>query len=205
MSTTQAEHFSGVPEELVPVAGGEETGTAPTEWPEELHVPTATIVLRDGTQLALVTMRPEDAARLVRFHHRLSAETTYLRFFFFHPELGVEELHRFTHLDHLEREAIVATCEGEIVGVARFDRFGDGSSAEVAFVVADGFQGRGLGSQLLRHLVRRGRQVGVTRFVADTLPHNARMLSVFRRAGLPISEASADGVIQVTLDLGSGH
>jgi RimJ/RimL family protein N-acetyltransferase len=171
--------------------------------PDDLDVISATTVLPDGTELALVTMRPEDAERLVRFHHRLCPETTYLRFFFFHPELGVEELHRFTHLDHREREAIVATHEGEIVGVARFDRFGDGSCAEVAFVVADSFQGRGLGSELLRHLARRGRQVGVTRFVADTLPHNGRMLSVLRCAGLPTSETSVDGVVRVTLDLGS--
>ena len=131
----------------------------------------------------IVAMRPADATRLVRFHHTLSRETTYLRFFSFHPELSTDELYRFTHVDHRDREAVVAVADREIVGVARFDRVDDSTDAEVAFVVADSWQGRGLGTRLFEHLARRARDVGIDRFVADTLAHNRPMLAVFHHAG----------------------
>jgi GNAT superfamily N-acetyltransferase len=170
------------------------------------HEPdTATAQMRDGTVVEIVAMRPEDAERLVRFHHTLSPKTTYRRFFSFHPELSQDELHRFTHVDHRDREAVVAVVAGEIVGVARFDRLPNGGAdAEVAFVVADSWQGRGLGSLLFEHLARRAREVGVARFVADTLPQNRPMLAVFHHAGLPVSERFKDGAVHLVIDLGDG-
>ena len=95
-------------------------------------------------------MHADDAASLLRFHHTLSPETTHLRFFAVHPELSEAELHRFTNVDHRDREAIVATVADEIVGVARFDRLEVSTDAEVAFVVADSWQGRGLGALSVR-------------------------------------------------------
>ena len=164
--------------------------------------PATTATLRDGTVVDIVAMRPSDAARLVRFHHTLSRATTYMRFFSFHPELSTDELYRFTHVDHRDREAVVAVAEGEIVGVARFDRVDDSTDAEVAFVVADSWQGRGLGTRLFEHLTRRARDVGIDRFVADTLAHNRPMLAVFHHAGLPVTDHLEAGVAHVVIDLG---
>ena len=104
--------------------------------------------LRDGAGVDFVSMSPDDAERLVRFHHDLSPESVYLRFFTCHPELDPSELYRFTHVDHRDREAIIAVVDGEIVAVARFDRLERPTDAKVAFVVADAWQGRGLGSLL---------------------------------------------------------
>ena len=164
----------------------------------------ATVELRDGTVVDLIPMRPADAERLVRFHHRLSPETTYLRFFSFHPELSNDELYRFTHVDHRDREAVVAVAAGEIVGVARFDRLERGADAEVAFVVADSWQGRGLGTLLFEQLARRARQVGIARFVAETFAHNHPMLAVFHHAGLPVTKRYEDGVVHLAIDLDPG-
>ena len=162
----------------------------------------ATVQLRDGSTVAILPMGPDEEGRLVRFHHRLSPETARRRFFSVHPELSPDELHRFTHVDHVDREAIIAVAQGEIVAVARFDRIGGGGEAEVAFVVADGWQGRGLGPVLLARLVERARELGLTRFVAETLPENRRMISVFRHAGYPITERVEDGVVEVSIELG---
>lgn len=162
--------------------------------------------LRDGTAVDLVAMRPADAERLVRFHHTLSPDTTYRRFFAFHPELNPKELSRFTHVDHREREAIIAVVDGEIIGVARYDHLdGEGGAdgdAEVAFVVADSWQGQGLGTILLEHLAERARQAGLTRLVADTLAHNRPMLAVFDRAGATTEGVEA-GIVHITIDLGA--
>jgi GNAT superfamily N-acetyltransferase len=71
----------------------------------------------------------------------------------------------------------------------------------VAFVLADSWQGHGLGTALLSRLAARARQVGITRFIAATLSDNAPILSVFRHAGLPITECSDDGIVELTIDL----
>ena len=162
----------------------------------------SSVHLRDGSRVSILPMGPDEEARLLRFHHRLSPETTHRRFFAIHPELSPDELHRFTHVDHVNREAFIAVADGEIVAVARFDRIGGGAEAEAAFVVADSWQGRGLGTVLLARLIDRARRLGVDRLVAQTLPYNRPMLSVFRSAGLPITERFEDGVVDVSIELG---
>ena len=146
-------------------------------------------------------MRAGDSTGLVRFHEALSPETAYLRFFSVHPHLSDPEVHRFTNVDHRNREAIVATAGDEIVAVARFDRVDDSDEAEVAFVVTDSWQELGLGSALFQSLADRAREVGITRVVAETLPQNRRMLAVFQHAGLPVRTEMRDGVVHAILEL----
>ena len=145
-------------------------------------------------------MHRTDAGRLVAFHRRCSIETTRLRFFTVHPELRPEELHRFTHVDHLDREAIVAVVDDEIVGVARYDRT-PGGEADVAFVVEDAWQGRGLGALLFEALARCARCAGIDVLTAQTLAENRRMLAVFRHAGHRVRTRFEDGVVDVEIDL----
>ena len=159
-------------------------------------------VLRDGTTVELAPMRPTDERRLVEFHHGLSPDTVRRRFFSLHPELTPAELERFTHVDHLDREAIIPVRDGQIVAVGKFDRIARSPAAEFAFVVADSWQGRGLGTVLLSRLIERARQVGVARLVAQTLADNRQMRAVFRHAGLPITERVEAGIVDVTMDLG---
>ena len=165
--------------------------------------PRSAVPLADGTTVDIEPMRESDVGRLDQFHHTLSGETIRSRFFSVHPELSDQELHRFTHVDHVDREALVAVHQGEIVGVARFDRMDEGGDeAEVAFVVADAWQGRGLGTVLFEQLAARAREVGISRFVADTLFVNRRMMAVFRATGLPHAERLEGSVIHIILELG---
>jgi GNAT superfamily N-acetyltransferase len=159
------------------------------------------VLLRDGTPAEIVPMHRTDAGRLARFHHALSPETTRLRFFNVHPELSPKELYRFTHVDHVDREAVVAVVDDEIIAVARWDRMAERDQAEVAFVVADSWQGRGLGTLLLAALVDRAGGAGIVRFHAETLGENRRMLEVFRHAGLPMTTRFEDGVVHVVIEL----
>lgn len=159
------------------------------------------VELRNGTKARLHPMNASDAAALLRFHSTLSPETTYFRFFSVHPSLSANELDRFTHVDHADREALVATVGTEIIGVARFDRMHDPAEAEVAFVVADAWQGRGLSTAMFRRLAARAREVEVGRFVAEVLPNNGRMLAVFLHTGLPVRSEFRDGAVHLVLDL----
>jgi RimJ/RimL family protein N-acetyltransferase len=157
-------------------------------------------VLDDGRAVTIVPIQASDSRRLVRFPAQLSPVTTYRRFFCVHPELSRGEVERFTRVDHERREALLAVSAGEIVGVARLERLTGTTRAEVAFVVADSWQGHGLGTLLFQRLAARATTLGITTFVAETQPDNAAMLAVFRRFGgvLRIRE----GLVDVSVDLG---
>ena len=142
-----------------------------------------------------------DADRLMRFHEALSTETIRRRYFSRHPHLKDSELVHLTSVDHVAREAVVAIVDDEIVAVGRYERLDDPSVAEVAFVVADPWQGKGLGHQLLQRLAEAATAVGIRSFVADSLVENRRMLGVFLSSGFVVRSHTSDGVTTVEIDL----
>jgi acetyl coenzyme A synthetase (ADP forming)-like protein len=157
-------------------------------------------VLADGGTVHIRPITPEDGPALVAFHARLSDETIRLRFFSNHRYLRPDEVERFTHVDHDRRMALIAALHEEIIAVARYDHL-DTDQAEVAFVVEDAHQGRGLGTLLLEHLAAFARTRGIHRFVAETLTGNNRMLRVFRDAGFVEHGRFDSGVVRVDLDI----
>ena len=158
-------------------------------------------VLADGGTVHLRPIRPEDSDALVAFHESLSDRTVYFRFFSCHRHLSAREVERFTTVDGVDRVAIVATLGGVIAGIGRYDRVSGGPDAEVAFVVADQHQGRGLGTLLLEHLAAVARANGVTSFVAETLPDNRRMIGVFQHAGFAATHTFDRGVVHVSFPI----
>jgi acetyl coenzyme A synthetase (ADP forming)-like protein len=166
---------------------------APEHWSSD-------VVLTDGGTVHIRPISPGDTSRLLAFHSRLSPRSQYLRFFTAKPTLTEAELARFSNVDYENRVALVAELGDDLVGVARFDRVPElPATAEVAFVIADEHQGRGIGTVLLEHLAATGRERGITRFVAETLPINDRMLAVFRSAGFDETARLEDGVVNVAL------
>ena len=148
------------------------------------------------TDVRIRPMAPDDGARLIAFHTRLSAESVRNRFFAVHPELSEAEVEHFTHVDGRDRVALVAMSGSAIVGVGRFERLPGTTDAEVAFVVADDHQRQGLGTRLLEGLERAARPLGVTHFVADTLFSNLAMLHLFGRRDSSYDRLD-DGVVHV--------
>jgi acyl-CoA synthetase (NDP forming)/GNAT superfamily N-acetyltransferase len=151
-------------------------------------------------------IRAEDAEALVAFHAKLSDRTRYLRYFGAYPRIPERDLHRFTHVDHRNRVALVAVLDEEIIGVGRYDRLrstgpADMADAEVAFVVADAHQGRGIGSILLEHLAAAARERGIKRFVAEVLAENSRMVRVFTDAGYSAKHEYESGVVHLTFPI----
>ncbi|GLU48067.1 GNAT family N-acetyltransferase [Nocardiopsis ansamitocini] len=160
----------------------------------------ADVVLTDGGTAHLRPIAPDDADLLQEFHSRLSPETIYYRFFAPYPKLSSRDVTRFTTVDYEDRVALIATIGESMVAVVRYDKVG-GDEAEVAFVVEDAHQGRGLASVLLEHIGAAARERGVRRFIADVLPENRRMINVFREAGYTAQQTFDEGVIRLTLDL----
>ncbi len=156
-------------------------------------------VLADGGVAHVRPVRPHDDRRLVEFHSRLSSDTIYMRFFSARPELPASDVERFTNVDYRDRMALVALVDGDLVAVTRYDRRADDpESAEVAFVVQDDQQGRGISTLLLEHLAAYAREQDIRRFVAVTLPNNRRMMEVFKRAGFDLQTSFGDGEIRVS-------
>jgi GNAT superfamily N-acetyltransferase len=143
----------------------------------------------DGTTCHVRAIRPEDARGLAAFHGLLSSRSAYLRFFTVHPELSSAEIERFTCVDYDDRLALVVVHDGALVAVGRYDRLPDSVEAEVAFVVTDEFQHRGIGTLLLDDLAEAALQRGITTFVASTLAENHTMLGVFSHSGFRVSSS----------------
>ncbi|MFI6321925.1 GNAT family N-acetyltransferase [Nonomuraea sp. NPDC050556] len=160
----------------------------------------ADVVLADGGTAHVRPIRPADADRLRSFYSRLSDESIYFRFFGPRPRLSDKEVAWFTNVDYDARVALIATIGTEMVAVIRYDRTGPGE-AEVAFLVEDAHQGRGVASVLLEHLAATARERGIERFVADVLPANMKMMGVLRQAGYTAQSQFADGVVRMILDL----
>jgi len=159
------------------------------------------ILLADGTTARLRDIRPSDAEELVAFHGRVSPESIIFRYFGPHPVLSQREVEHFTNVDGADRVALVAERANNIVAIARYDRSPGSDEAEVAFLVDDVFQGKGLGTILLENLAVAARAHGIRRFIADTLSDNHKMLSVLRDAGFARQYERASEVMRVVLDI----
>ena len=162
---------------------------AVSEYPAQWE---ADVVLADGGTAHLRPIVPGDAERWTRFVSRLSPRTIYYRFFTEYPRLGPDQRERYINVDYVDRVAFVALLGDEIIAVGRYDRIPDTLVAEVAFVVDDPHQHRGLGSILLEHLAAAARERGLRRFEAEVLTENVKMIRVFRDAGFRI-EREVDG------------
>ncbi|HKE67727.1 MAG TPA: GNAT family N-acetyltransferase, partial [Nocardioidaceae bacterium] len=159
---------------------GVESPSYPRHWE-------ADIVLRDGSTAHLRPIRPDDGDALVAFYSRVSDESKYFRFFAPYPVLSERDVQRFTHVDQVRRVAFVVLRGDDMVAVGRYDALDD-REAEVAFLVQDDYQGRGLGQLLLEHLAEAGRERGFGRFVAEVLPENTRMIQIFREQGYAVDD-----------------
>ncbi|WP_245614047.1 bifunctional GNAT family N-acetyltransferase/acetate--CoA ligase family protein [Actinokineospora inagensis] len=157
----------------------------------------ADVVLSDGGTVHMRPVVPTDAEALRAFHGRLSERTRYFRYFGPYPTMPDKDLKRFSTVDHHDRVAFVALLGDDIVAVGRYERLPSSDSAEVAFVVEDSHQGRGLGSILLEHLAAAARERGLRRFEAEVLAENAQMVRVFRDAGYQVSRVFDEGVLHL--------
>ncbi|MFI7073183.1 bifunctional acetate--CoA ligase family protein/GNAT family N-acetyltransferase [Micromonospora sediminicola] len=160
------------------------------------------VLLSDGTTVQLRQIRPDDAPEIVAMHARFSERTRYLRYFSPYPRIPERDLKRFVTVDHRDREAFVVLAGERIVAVGRYERLGPASpEAEVAFVVEDAYQGRGIGSVLLEHLADAAGRHGIVHFVAEVLPANGTMLRVFADFGYQVQRQYADGVVHLTFPI----
>lgn len=145
------------------------------------------LTLRDGARVTVRPIRPEDAGIEQEFVRNLSDESRYYRFMDSVRELSPRMLAHFTRVDYESHMALVAVSEREgkeiQVGVARYVVDPDGRGCEFALVIADDWQGKGLGAKLMQALMSAARAAGVRVMYGDVLSSNHRMLQLTARLG----------------------
>ena len=170
------------------------------------HPPTS-VKLRSGEQVRFRLVKMADQAVLQSFFYRLSNETIYQRFLGHkkcHPR---EEIMRLADIDCEQSMALVAELEGsetgELIAMARYDIEPSTGLGDVALVVDDRFQGKGVGTAIFKELVVLAKAYGVGGFTADVLATNGRMLAIFNKSGEQVESKLELGVYGVKITFAS--
>jgi len=167
--------------------------------------------MKDGTEVVIRPIRPEDEPLMVRFHETLSDLSVYYRYFHamrLTQRVAHERLVRMCFIDYSREMALVADCRDpgtgihELLGVGRLIRAHGSPEAEFAIIVSDSRQRSGLGTELLRRLVEVARREGVEKVAGDILPDNSGMLRVCEKLGFRPQYSMEQGVVRAEIDLG---
>ncbi len=170
-------------------------------------------IMKDGESILFRPIRPEDEPLMVKFHEPLSARSVYLRYFHMlglGQRIAHDRLSRICFADYDREIALVAEREDpagngarQIIGVGRIVRMHGENNAETALIISDLFQRRGLGTEMVRRMVGIARAENYDQLVADLLPENTAMQTVFRRQGFTLRHSIQDGVTKAVLALRS--
>ncbi len=161
--------------------------------------------MKDGTGVTIRPIRPEDEPALVRFHETLSERTVYLRYFHLmnlEQRTQHDRLTRICFIDYDREMALVAerrnpeTGESEILGVGRMMKIHGTNEAEVAVVISDKWQGRGLGKELLARLLIVGADEKLSKLTADILPDNRDVMRICEKLGFALKHSLDDEVVR---------
>jgi len=170
------------------------------QYPRELE---KQVTLKDGSKVLVRAIRPGDEPLMHELFHSFSKETIYHRFFAMIADMSFEQLRYYVNVDYEGRMAIVGVMKVEdrekIIAVARYDLDRPTNMAEVAVVVEDKWQNKGLGSFLLKYLAQIARSRGILGFTAEVMLDNFRMLHLLNKTSGTIKKAFIDGTIRVAL------
>ena len=162
--------------------------------------------LKDGTPVTVRAIRHDDGEAIRKAFSTLDAESIYTRYFAHKQVLSESDIRELIDVDFSRSAALVVTTEGAdgdiLVGGGRFICGSEQTtSAELAFVTATEFRGRGVAKLILKHLIRIAREKGLSTLEADVLAHNHAMLAVFQKSGLTIGRKQEGSVTHLTLAL----
>ena len=170
----------------------------PAGYPKELE---RRVVLADGSPVHVRPIRASDADGLTALYDRLGRQTAYRRFFTVMQRLPPDWAKFLATVDYRRRLALVAISqpdrEGDIIAVARYEPAGPPAVAEVAFVVQDAWQNRGLGTVLFRMLLAAAHARGINEFQASVLADNSGMLRLIRRLTDVREQRIESGVVEL--------
>jgi len=164
----------------------------------------ASFLMQDGIEVDFRSIQPTDEPHMRDLVHSLSQETIYYRFMSHQQRFTPRQIQDFVYIDHRRDVAVVGTipeAHGEqIVAVGTYYLNEKTNLAEVAFVVRDGWQGKGLGTFVFQHLIKIAKRNGIAGFTAEVLRENERMQAVFNHSGLKVQSHLEEGVYSFVMD-----
>ncbi len=163
-----------------------------------------TYLVNDGTEIQFRPIHPTDEPLMRDLLYDLSKETLYYRFMSHNQRFGHKEIQNFVYVDHRKDVAIVGTIPeahgDDIVAVGRYYLDEKTNRAEVAFVIRDEFQNKGLGTFIFRHLITLAKASGIAGFTAEVLRDNKRMQAIFNHSGYKVQSVVEEGVYSVRIE-----
>ncbi|HJZ97157.1 MAG TPA: GNAT family N-acetyltransferase, partial [Candidatus Solibacter sp.] len=159
---------------------------------------------KDGADVMIRPIRPEDEPAMVKFHQTLSERTVYLRYFHLmnlEQRTQHDRLTRICFIDYDREMALVAEREGEILGVGRMMKTHGTSEAEIAVVVSDQWQGKGIGKELMSRLLIVAADEKLTKVNAEILPDNRTVMRIFEKLGFSVKHDIDDQVVRASFAL----
>jgi GNAT superfamily N-acetyltransferase len=161
-------------------------------------------LMDNGTQLSIRPIHVTDEPKLRHLFYQLSQQSLYTRFMSMAKWVSHKQVQEFVYIDHRHEVSIVGTvpeADGEhVIALGGYFLDEETNRAEVAFVVQDEWQGRGIGTFLFEHLISIAKQSGIGGFTAEVLTSNASMQAVIRHAGLKTRSSVSEGVMHFEMD-----
>jgi RimJ/RimL family protein N-acetyltransferase len=162
--------------------------------------------LKDGRTVIVRAIRPDDKVAILKGIALFSDDSLYKRFHGAKSGLTDQELKFYTEIDYLHHVALLAVLKNsdQAIGGGRFivcDKSLSPLSAELAFGVADDFQGLGMATVIFKHLIRIAREVDIKILEADVLRENSAMIRIFEKSGFPVTKSHQDRNVHVTMTL----
>jgi len=171
-------------------------------YPAELET---TVALRDGQSVLIRPIRADDESMMRDMFYSFSEKTVYLRYHGTLKSMPHNRLQVFCNVDYDTEIALIGVVgpagKEEVVGVGRYLTEASKQSAEMAFVVRDDWQRKGLGTILFKRLVEIAQANGIRKFHAEVLAENSGMLKIFHRSGLSVETSTEEGVVGITMEL----
>ncbi len=162
------------------------------------------MLLDDGTLITFRPIHPTDEQKMRDLLYALSQETLYYRFMSKSTRFGHTQIKNFVYIDHRKDVAIVATLPAatgeEMIAVGRYYLDERTNRAEVAFIVRDEWQNKGIGTFLFRHLISIAKRSGISGFTAEVLRQNKRMQYIFNNSGYKVESHLEEGLYSFRID-----
>ncbi len=173
---------------------------AQVPYPRQLE---SSVTLKDGAHVTIRPIKPDDEPQIREMFYSFSEQTVYLRYHGQLKSMPHNRLQVFCNVDYDTEMALVGVVGSEnneeVVGVGRYLTDPGKRTAEMAFVVADEWQRKGLGTVFFRRLLEIGHKDGIQTFTADVLAENSGMLKIFHRSGLNVETTTEEGVVRVVM------
>jgi len=160
-----------------------------------------TFIASDGTEVIYRPIRPNDDDKIMAFYYGLSRDTVYFRFFSGRKNVPKSRIRDYTHIDYQKNFAMVVEYNEMIIGVGHFIVTGDPETAEMAVVMHDDWQRKGIGTHFLRYLILIAKDRGIKHIIATVLLENFKILKTIEKLGFKFSKKLEDGDLLVKADI----